>query len=141
MPPNPTDYRVGMIVPAASSITFEKFGRADDGPDRLVIGINPQDIAISKLFFPCTYIGSTCMSGSRSSFCADVVPVFANNPHTKLYVFDFSHSGNNDRQGFFWDAHTVSAYLRRDDMGRFLDLLFEDDVSGQGEQAAICGGA
>lgn len=138
-PPNPPDYRVGMLVPAASSITFSKFGPMDDGPDRLIIGINTEDIAISKLFMPCTFLGSTCMSGSKSSFCSGVVPAFAHNPHTRLFVFDFSGSGNNERQGYFWDSHAVSVYLRRDDMARFLNVLFEDGAGEAGEGQAVCG--
>lgn len=138
MPPNPPDYRVGMIVPAAASTTFARYGQNFDGPDRIIIGINPLDFAISKVIMPCTFIGSTCMSGSRSDFCSDVVPIFASSPSTKLFVFDFSHSGRNERQGLFWDAHSVEAYLRRDDMGRFLEVLLGEDTTDSGEQSQIC---
>lgn len=138
--PNPHDFRVGMVVPAASPNTFTSFTRGADGPDRLIIGINSEDVAIGKAFMPCTFKGTTCLSARPRLFCREVLPVFEGNPHTEVYLFDFSRSGVNKRAFFWWDAHAMQVYLKRDDMQRFLALLLEDQVSDPGEEAQVCGG-
>ncbi len=137
--PDPTDFRVGMIVPAASPNTFTSFTPNADGPNRLIIGINPEDVAIGKAFMSCTYAGSTCMSARPPAFCQTVFQEFQGNPHTRLYLLNFKGSSTNKRAYLFWDDHSMLQYFRRDDMDRFLNLLFDDQVADEGELARICG--
>ncbi len=137
-PPTPPDFRVGMIVPAASPNTFTSFTPNADGPDRLIIGINPEDMAIGKVFLSCTAFGTTCMSARPPAFCQITAQEFRGNPHTRLYLLDFE-APNNKRFLFFWDDHSMVEYLRRDDIGRFMALLLDDEVTDQGELAQVCG--
>jgi hypothetical protein len=137
-PPNQPDFRVGMIVPAASPNTFTSFTPNADGPDRLIIGINSEDMAIGKLFLSCNHLGSTCMSARPPAFCQTTREEFRDNPHIRLHLLDFK-SPNNKRFLLFWDEHSMVEYLRRDDIRRFLDLLLNDEVSDEGELTQVCG--
>lgn len=138
-PPRPADFRVAMIVPAASPNTFTSFTPNADGPDRLIIGINSEDVAVGKAFLPCTAFGTTCMSARPPAFCQTVVKEFRGNPHTRLHLLDFKGSTTNKRAFLFWDDHAMLQYFRRDDMAELLDLLFDDDVADPGELAQVCG--
>lgn len=140
-PPNPHDFRVGMIVPAASPNTFTSFTRGTDGPDRLIFGINSEDLANGKVFMSCRFRGTTCLSARPKLFCREVLPVFRGNPHTSVYLFDFNRSGVNRRAFWWWDAHNMRVYLQRDDMQRFLKLLLDDESADPGEEAQVCTGS
>lgn len=136
-PPQPFSFRVGMIVPAASTNTFQLFNESYRGPERLILGLNPDDFATTKLVFSCAFLGSSCLASRLEAFCNEVTPRFAGT-QTRLYAFDFSESRHNRRAGF-WDDHDMVAYLARDDISRFLDLLVGgDEVTEQGEAAQFC---
>lgn len=137
-PPVFVDFRVGMVVPAASPTTFAKFRPSTNGPDRLIFGINRGDVAVTKAVLACTAFGTTCLGADPSTYCTDVVPVFAGNPHTRLYLIDFSGAANNTRSWLFWDDHSMEAYFKRDPMRRLLNLLFGGAASDPGDADAIC---
>ncbi len=124
-PPPSRDLRVAMIVPAAASNTFTDFGRASSRLDRLIIGINQHDFAIAKGPFGCRILGATCMSAEPIDFCRDVPRVFAGDPRTKLYLFDFTSWPIHTRQVGLWANHGIAAYLERDDMRNLLHLLLD----------------
>ncbi len=136
-PPNPDDLRVAMIVPAMSSVTFANYSRTSPGPDRLILGLNPRDGVTGKGGFPCTLLGSTCLSADPQLYCRDVAPVLSGIPNVRPYVFDFSRSERNS--GYLWfESHGMLAYMERDDMPRVLDLLFNDASMEGGEFSQIC---
>ncbi|HEX8455463.1 MAG TPA: hypothetical protein VF647_25515 [Longimicrobium sp.] len=135
--PNRADFRVGMVAPAAAPNTFARFATGATGPDRLILGINPSDVALTKAFLPCTALGDTCIN-RPPLVCRDVLDRFPTSGRTRLYLFDFSKSLHNGRYMWFWDDHAMTVYLCRDDMKPFLDVLLSEQPSTPGETAQIC---
>lgn len=138
-PPRFTDLRLGMIVPATPASIFGNYDLGEHGPDRIVIGMNPRDIAVNKTFLaPCTYNGDTCL-GARASYTCIVRRQFENNPHTRLLFFNFSNSAapNNQKAWLFHEAHDWEIYMRRDAITPFLQALLTD-TPVRDEGAEIC---
>lgn len=137
-PPHPVSLRVGMIVPAAATNTFRKYDAQHPGPERLILGLNPRDMATGKVFLRCTALGASCLTTDLRAFCTTVRQQFEGTG-TQLIAFDFSNSSNNRRFLHFWDDHSMLWYLRRDDISRFLDLFVGgDDVTDTGEAPEFC---
>jgi hypothetical protein len=149
-PPTHPDLRVGMIVPAMPGETFKNFNAGPGGPSRIIIGANPNDLAIRKLGVPtswsfwqltCRQSGSTCLSARRNQYCKVAVPEVHGDPDTKLGLVDFSQQryGRDPRSLYIFDKHGVAVYLQRKDMSRFLEMVFADEPVERGDEHIWCG--
>ncbi len=118
------DFRIGMIVPAASNSTFEKF-KAPHVPDfDLVVGVNYRDYAITKLIVPCRFRGATCL-GKLSRHWNRPIRTLEQVEGISIHVKRLDWSRNNTSMGLFWDDHGMEAYLKRSKTKAVLDALFE----------------
>jgi hypothetical protein len=147
--PNHPDLRVGMIVPAMPGETFHDFPNTAGGPSRIIIGANPNDVAIRKFGIPtswnifwlsCRQSGSTCLPARRSQYCQQVRARLEGDPDTQLALIDFSRhrSRREPRSAYIFDVHDVGAYLRRKDMTRFLTMVFADHPNVPTDDALWC---
>lgn len=138
------DMRVAMIVPAASGDTYVNFTDMAinlTAPQRLIIGINREDYAITKTVAPCGWFGYTCLSQYTELACAQFYRKLKDDaPHIKPYLFEM-HDSSNKRWFFFWDDHAMTEYIKRPDFPRIMRLLLEDKPTEQDEAAQMCGSA
>lgn len=148
--PTHPDLRIGMIVPAMPGTTFANFQPDIGGPERIVIGVNPRDAAITKFGYllvgwqfwsPCEQAGSTCLSARPEDYCESVEPKLRKDPDTDGFLIDFSNprSGREPLTLWLLDSHSVPAYLARADMSRFLSLVFEDQPEEEDDRHEWCG--
>jgi hypothetical protein len=149
-PPTHPDLRVGMIVPAMPGQTFNKFKPGPGGPSRIIIGANPNDLAIRKFGLPtswtfwrltCRQSGSTCLPARRDQYCDVAVGKVAGDPDTTLGLIDFSRqrSWRDPRSFYIFDQHDSALYMWRADMRRFLEMVFEDEPKERGDEHIWCG--
>jgi hypothetical protein len=147
--PSHPNLRVGMIVPAMPGETFLNFRAVAGGPARIVIGANPNDMAIRKLGLPtagklqpsCQQGGSTCLPARRNQYCKVAKPRLAGDPDTRLGLIDFSRQRSHRlwwTAGYF-DVHDLDVYFKRRDMARFLDMVFADEPAEAGDDELWCG--
>ena len=125
-PPGFSDVRVGMIVPAMPASIFDNYALGQKGPERILIGFNPNDFAVGKtVLVPCSWYGNTCLP-VRASYACSVVARFANDGAPEVLVFDFSGSKVNASEAVFHDKHDWALYMRRDRAKSFVDALLGD---------------
>lgn len=153
--PTAKSIRVGMIAPAMPADVF--YTARDSGPliaERVVLGVNKKDFAIRKggyapivefrhVLHPpkCRWWGSSCLASHPDQYCKRLkvgMPRLAG----QLRVIDFTDPRQfRDPKGLWLlTRHDFTKYLARDDMGRFLDLVFADSSTVVDDQAVWCKG-
>jgi hypothetical protein len=150
-PPRHPDMRVGMIVPAMPGSTFDSIAPALPGPARVIIGVNPHDLAITKFGWvpvswkfwraPCVQAGSTCLSAKWEDYCDKTRPKLGGDAGTLVRVVNFSRPRRTHRDwksAYLLDRHDVTAYLERPRMPAFLSLVFGDTLTDPGDDSSWC---
>jgi hypothetical protein len=133
------DLRVAMIVPAGTPNTFSAFS-ASSIPDRLVIGQNPKDFAVTKNGIGCERFGNTCLATQPKAFCDLRSDFQAKDAGASVLGFDMSRSPKptNGAKLGLWEQHAMTAYVRREDWTKVLDALLAD-APGADESSTLCG--
>lgn len=121
LPPRPaiSDLRVAMIVPAGPAALFQKLD--PPAPQRVIIGMNPDDVAVAKPFLFCSALGDTCLPVKTSQACG-LRDEFSKYSGSSLLLFDFSTKGGL----LDLEDHAWGAYMDRSDFGAVLDALLKD---------------
>lgn len=149
--PSHPDMRVAMIVPAMPGLTFINVEPSDPSPARLIIGVNPHDLAITKFgWIPvswkfwtltCAQGGSTCLAAYPADYCVTTRQKLGASTGMMLRIVDFSKPTRmyrDPRSLYLLDRHGVEWYLRRPQMRRVLEWLFRDGSDDPGDDRSWC---
>lgn len=145
-PPRFEDVRIGMIVPATNAWVVRNYDPAESHVDRVVIGVNPEDEAVTRLGMrlflkpftvSCKLWGDTCLPVRKDYACGESMREFREKGF-EVEVFDFSGSRSNRRR-LARDIHAWEVYLGRDDHQRFVRAVLDPEVRSS-ETAAYCRG-
>ncbi len=110
-PPDPSRYRLALIVPAMGEADLESCPRG--GLDRLIVGVNEDDPAVGKGVLPASWFGSTRLGAEREPFYTHAVPAAR-----RASLVDFGGSGVHDFKDYL---------LRRPTREHVFPRLFEGD--------------
>ncbi|GAB2508669.1 hypothetical protein [Lysobacter humi (ex Lee et al. 2017)] len=135
------DLRIAMIVPAGAPNTFSRFSAGVSTlPQRLIIGQNERDYAVTKAGLGCAKGGDTCLAVQLDAFCSTRRHLRRLSPGMQVLGFDMSRSANgtsSPKLGFRED-HAMTAYVLREDWPKILDALLADTPAAD-ELSGRCG--
>ena len=123
--PDVRRYRLGLLIPAASLDTFQKFDAAGSGPQLIALGTNHLDVATSKGPFSCRLLGATCMATWTTNTCHMLRDRFGSNARIKTALFEFRQSevGEAGSTLLLWEKHGMEAQMARDRWMPFLTTV------------------
>lgn len=115
--PELRNLRVAMLIPAASTDTFDRYNKAGQTnslvSNRLVLGLNRNDSATRKLVLPCGSFGATCMTVWPQYTCAKVRNALSHE-QGKTQVSLFNVGSVDGKRGIHQlDDHDAISYQRR----------------------------